>query len=96
LWGKALLAESAPPDQNDQHLLFLNGANFPHEHPAVVGSPSVTPSRLQASCRNWVHYAFSERSATSGRSIGRTCEFSLLAESSMLPNRPFLSLSDTG
>jgi hypothetical protein len=37
LWGKALLSELAPTDQNDQHWLFLNGSNFPHEHPAIVG-----------------------------------------------------------
>ena len=37
LWGKALLADAAPPNQNDQHLIFLNGANFPHEYSGVVG-----------------------------------------------------------
>ena len=37
LWGNALLAESAPSVQNDQHFLFLNGGNFPHERSGVVG-----------------------------------------------------------
>lgn len=36
-WGKSLLAESAPSTQNDHHLLFLSGANFPCEHIAAVG-----------------------------------------------------------
>jgi hypothetical protein len=37
LWGNALLAEHPATNQLDQHLLFLNGKNFPTEHHGVVG-----------------------------------------------------------
>ncbi len=36
-WGNALCAERAPSAQNDQHILFLNGKNYPNEHSAIVG-----------------------------------------------------------
>lgn len=37
LWGNALLTELPATNQLDQHLLFLNGRNFPNEHYGVVG-----------------------------------------------------------
>lgn len=36
-WGNALLLGQAPSNQNDQHLLFLNGKNFHYERSGVVG-----------------------------------------------------------
>jgi hypothetical protein len=36
-WAAALLAEEAPADQDDQHLLFLSGTNFPAEKVEIVG-----------------------------------------------------------
>lgn len=36
-WGNALLLGQASSSQSDQHLLFLNGKNFPYERSSVVG-----------------------------------------------------------
>lgn len=36
-WGRSLEASSAPVSQNDQHLIFLNGKNFPGERSGIVG-----------------------------------------------------------
>ena len=36
-WAASLLAERAPTAQNDQHLLFLSGKNFPGEQHGIVG-----------------------------------------------------------
>lgn len=36
-WSNALLDGKAPSSQSDQHLLFLNGKNFPNERSGVVG-----------------------------------------------------------
>lgn len=47
-WAAILNAERAPPHQNDQHVIFLNGKNFPGEHSNVVGFTACSTPGLTA------------------------------------------------